>query len=94
MQESAKRATEVAKLKSKLSFNKDKASFCDQLKCGVKLHKDELFQTQAHERKMMLKMETMVDGEVHWPNFYLKCDKDLFLKVMNIFEELESLGII
>lgn len=48
-----------------MEFHRDKASLCDQFKCAIKYYKDEVVETQAHERKTMLKMVTIVDCEAY-----------------------------
>lgn len=87
-QKNVKFASKVAKLRSKLDLIKDKASFYDQLKCEIELHKEELFQIRAHKRKTMLKMVVLVDDEAHQASSYLKRGKDVFLEVMNIVKDL------
>lgn len=42
----------------------------------------------------MMNMIALVDSEAHWTRFYIKQSEGVFIKVMNVFQELEGLGMI
>lgn len=79
----------VDKLKIELALEKTQANLCDFYKCESILCKVQVTSTRARELKTILKMVSIVDNKAHWTSFYLKRTRVVFLKIMNVAEELE-----
>lgn len=56
---------EVANWRVELSYFKDKASICEELKCKLKYYKNKLFKMWAQQGRTMTKMHALVDKESH-----------------------------